>query len=116
MSTFSYCLYEGKEPTYDDYGNEVGSKLIYGDAISLDGNISASQGQSQIEMFGNNISYSKVILVDDMSCPIDEDTVLFVDKEPAYDEDGSPLKDYVVKQVAKYLDVIAYAIEKVQVS
>lgn len=37
-----------------------------------------------------------MIVTDDLSCPIDENTVLFIDKEPQYDEDGKPLYDYMV--------------------
>ena len=50
-----------------------------------------------------------------MSCPISEDTVLFVDKEPEYDGE-KPLYDYVVKRVAKSLNSISIAISKVNVS
>jgi len=57
-----------------------------------------------------------VIVTDDLTCPIDENSVLFVDKLPEYSEDGTPLYDYVVKRVAKSLNAIAYAIQKVNVS
>lgn len=51
-----------------------------------------------------------------MSCPIEETTVLFIDKKPEYDAEGNPLFDYVVKRVAKSLNVIAYAVKRVDVS
>ena len=57
-----------------------------------------------------------MIVTDDLTCPIDENSVLFVDKLPEYSEDGTPLYDYVVKRVAKSLNAIAYAIQKVNVS
>ena len=50
-----------------------------------------------------------------MDCPIAEDTVLFVDKNPEY-KDGKPLYDYIVKRVAKSLNSISIAISKVNVS
>ena len=61
------------------------------------------------------VSYDKVIVTDDMDCPIAEDTVLFVDKNPEY-KDGKPLYDYIVKRVAKSLNSISIAISKVNVS
>lgn len=42
-------------------------------------------------MFGNLESYDKVLITDDMSCPIDENTVLFIDKEPEVDSRGRPV-------------------------
>lgn len=79
-------------------------------------NVSAATGSAQVEQFGNFISYDKVIVTDNLSCPIDENTVLFVDKEPEYDADGNPLYDYIVRRVAKSLNSISYAISKVTVS
>ena len=51
-----------------------------------------------------------------MTCPIDENTVLFVDKEPEYDADGTPIYDYFVRRVAKSLNCISIAIAKVKTS
>ena len=68
-----------------------------------------------MEQFGQFVSYDKVIVTDDMDCPIAEDTVLFVDKNPEY-KDEKPLYDYIVKRVAKSLNSISIAISKVNVS
>ena len=57
-----------------------------------------------------------MIVTDDLLCPIDENTVLFIDKEPGYTEDGTPLYDYIVKRVARSLNSISYAVSKVSVS
>ena len=66
-------------------------------------------------MFGNLESYDKVIITDDMDCPIDENTVLFIDKDPEF-KDGKPTFDYTVRRVAKSLNTISYAVSKVKVS
>lgn len=65
--------------------------------------------------YGNLDSYDKVLITDDMSCPIDENTVLFVDSKPGYRQ-GKPAFDYTVKRVAKSLNTISYAVSKVKVS
>ncbi len=115
-STFWYLLYERKEPMTDEWGNETGEEqIIYKEAVSTRANISAATGYAQIEQFGNFAGYDKVIVTDDMSCPIDENSVLFVDVDPVY-KDGKPLYDYVVKRVAKSPNYISYAIRKVEVS
>lgn len=115
--TFWYCLYDRKEPIVDEDGNETGEEqIVYKPAQSLRANISAASGSSQVEQFGNLAGYDKVIVLDDTSCPIDENTVLFIDKEPEYDDDGNPLYDYRVKRVAKSLNSVSIAATKVSVS
>lgn len=81
----------------------------------MEANISPAAGYAQIQQFGQFISYDKVIITDDMTCPIDENTVLFIDKKPEY-KDGRPLYDYVVKQIAKSLNLVSIAVSKVNVS
>lgn len=115
--TFWYCLYDRKEPIIDEDGNETGEEqIVYKPAQGLRANISAASGSSQVEQFGNLAGYDKVIVLDDTSCPIDENTVLFIDKDPAHDEDGKPLYDYMVKRVARSLNSVSIAVTKVSVS
>lgn len=116
-STFYYLLYDGKEPVRDAQGLETGEeKVKYKAAVSMRANVSAASGTAQVEQFGNLVSYDKVIVTEDLSCPMDENTVLFIDKAPEYDEEGSPLYDYRVKRVATSINSISYAVEKVSVS
>lgn len=117
QTSFWYLLYDRKEPIKDEYGNESGeTKVVYQAAVAAQANISAATGSAQVEQFGNYAGYDKVIVTDDLSCPIDENTVLFIDKEPEYDEDGTPLYDYIVKRVARSLNSVSYAVSKVSVS
>lgn len=115
-STFWYLLYGGTESILDEYGNEIGAKKVYHDAVPMRANVSAATGAAQVEQFGNLQGYDKVILTDDIGCPIEETTVLFVDKEPEYDADGNPMYDYIVRRVAKSKNIISIAIGKVNVS
>lgn len=112
-----YLLYDHKEPVKDEDGNETGeSQVFYKAAVQMYANVSAATGTAQVEQFGNLAGYDKVIVTDDLTCPIDENTVLFLDKEPEYDDDGLPLYDYLVKRVARSLNSISYAVSKVSVS
>ena len=116
-SPFWYLLYDRKVSAKDEYGNETGEEIVfYKPAAEMSANISAATGSAQVEQFGNFVGYDKVIVTDDLSCPIDENTVLFIDKKPQYDEDGKPLYDYQVRRVAKSLNSISYAVSKVTVS
>ncbi|MBO5967267.1 MAG: hypothetical protein J6S14_02075 [Clostridia bacterium] len=136
---FYYCLYSGTERIIDEYGNDSGEEIItYEDPVLMYANISPATGQSNTEQFGNLENYDKVIVTTDMDCPIDENSVLFIDKEPEFTtgvtidyqesetvlggDDVTPVSvsvpayDYVVRRVAKSLNSISIAVKKVMVS
>lgn len=112
---FHYALYLGRVPIVDENGKKTGERTpSYGTVVSMKANVSPATGYTQTELFGTTDQYDKVILTDDLSCPITENTVLFIDKSPEYDSEGVPQYDYVVRRVAKSLNVLAYAVSKVQ--
>lgn len=114
---FYYATYITKEENKDENGYTTGTyKVIYSDAVKCKGNISPSSGLAQTEMFGNDITYDSVVVLDDVNIPIDENSVLWVDKAVEYDENGNPLFDYVVKKVARSLNSVSFAISKVKLS
>lgn len=116
LTPVHYCLYSERIPLTDDNGYETGEyKVGYGEAVQLMCSVSPATGYAQAEMFGNLESYDKVLITDDMTCPIDENTVLFIDKAPEF-EGGKPKYDYTVRRVAKSLNAISYAVSKVKVS
>lgn len=111
-----YCLYVDRKPLLDSDGNESGeSGVTYAEPVKLMCSVSPATGYAQANMFGNLESYDKVLITDDMDCPIDENTVLFIDKAPEF-KDGKPTFDYTVRRVAKSLNAISYAVSKVKVS
>lgn len=80
-----YCLYQGRVPVTDSDGYETGeTEISYSDPVELKVNVSPASGQAQDEMFGTLEDYDKVIITDWMGCPIDENSVLFVDMAPEY--------------------------------
>lgn len=124
---FFYSLYQGKEAITDDDGNVTGEyELKYGNPIEYYANISAAKGETQTRQFGENESYDKVIVMDNTAPPIDEYSVLWVDSAPSLDESGKLVlneqgeietpHDYIVRKVAKSLNVVSLAICKVNVS
>ena len=115
LRTIYYCLPGAVVSLTDAQGYETGERASsYSLAASLKANVAPPSGHSYVEMFGTFEDYDRIIVTDDMSCPIDENTVLFVDKAPAYDTNDRPLFDYVVRRVAKSLNYIAYAVKKVE--
>ena len=124
---FFYSLYEGREPITDEYGNVTGEyDAKHGNPTEGYANISAAKGETQTRQFGESETYDKVIVMDNEAPPIDEYAVLWVDLTPQLDENGSLAvnekgeiitpHDYIVKKVAKSLNVVSIAICKVNVS
>ena len=115
--SFYYARYEGKTENIDENGYTTGTYTVnYSKPIECYGNISASSGSVQNEQFGNHLQYDKVIVLDNVNVPIDENSVLWVDKSVEYDKNGNPVFDYVVKKVARSLNSVSFAISKVKLS
>ena len=110
---FYYALFTGEVPDVDENGYYTGEVSVsFADPVLYKkGNISPATGQSTVEQFGTLESYDKVIVTADMSCPIDENTVLWIDET-----DPDKPYDYVVKRVAKSKNGISIAASKVRVS
>ena len=92
--------------------------MKHGNPIEFFANISAAKGETHTRQFGENESYDKVIVLDSDAPSIDEYSILWVDVIPELKEDGTTdtPHDYVVKKVAKSLNVTSIAISKVNVS
>ena len=114
---FYYALYKGRNEVKDDYGNRTGEyEVVYDNPVSCKANISSASGVSEVNVFGVNLSYDKVIVLEDTS--IDEYSILWIDVVPEINEDGSTdtPHDYIVKKVAKSLNNVLIAVSKVQVN
>ncbi len=107
-----YALFGGKTPIVDEYGNATGEYAIsYGEPVFCRINVSAAKGEYESRQFGEMEDYDKVLVTDDLSLPILETSVLWIDNldiEQPY--------DYVVKKVARSLNSISIAVSKVKVS
>lgn len=89
-------------------------KVGYADPVEFRANVSAARGESNTDPFGVNTQYDKTVCSCDMNLPIDELSVLFVDKKPEFDSNGNltDKPDYKVVKVAKSLNSVLYAIKK----
>ena len=122
-----YAQYQGQTELTDSDGNYAGEKVAhYSTPVMMMANVSPTTGQSYAESFGYLKDYDRVLMTDWMECPIDENTVLWYDKEPddipaPGGEPGETVKssegfNYIVRRVAKSLNSIAIAISRVDVS
>ena len=125
--TLWYSNYSGKTAMEDEYGNETGEyEITRTNPLQYRANIRAARGEVVARQFGEEEMYDRVIATHDMSCPISEDSVLWIDKTPELDANGALKEDtngevitphnYVVKRVARSLTNILIAISRVDVS
>ena len=113
---FYYALYGAEVEEVDEEGNFTGETTIgYENPVKANANISASRGEASTEQFGISLDYDKIACSCDMTLPIDETTILWVDIKPVLDKNGATKTkhDYTVKKVAKSLNSVQYAIKKV---
>lgn len=105
-----YATYLSKQAVVDTDGFETGEvAATYSSPPTLmRAYVSAAKGSADIEIFGTSLDYDKVMITADTSCPVDENSHLWVDRTPT---DGD--YDYVVKRVSASLNSITYAIKRV---
>lgn len=112
--TFFYSLYSGKIELKDEYGNKTGEYDIeYTKPIECNANISSAKGESETRQFGNELIYDKVIVIDNPHIGIDEQSILWIDRLP--NEENTIPHDYVVRGIARSLNSVSLAVEKVDV-
>ena len=108
-----YALYLGKEQITEGGLRTGDYRELYGDPTELKANYSASNGEASEEVFGIGTNYSKTMVVEDKNCPIDEQTIIWIDKSPT--EGGSPVKhNFVVVQKAVSVNHVMYALMEVK--
>lgn len=104
-----YALYAGNLPLSDEDGNETGEYgPVYGEPHPYSIYITAAKGEREAGPFGGAEDYDRIMVCADPDCPIDEDTLLWVDTPT-----GGP-HDYLVAKAARSLNGISYGIKKVQ--
>lgn len=107
-----YALFESVSSILDEDGYDTGeNEPVYGSPIALSINVSGASGENAIQQFGSTIDYDRVLVTCDLTLPIDEQTVFWIDNT-----DTSKPYDYVVKKIAKSLNSTLIAVKKVRVS
>lgn len=117
LKNFFYALFDSKVPIVDANGHNTGRyELKYQNPEEMTAYISAARGVSDTEQFGVSLDYERTIITDDMDCPINETSILWIDVVPEIDGEGKTAtpNDYKVVKVAKSINYISYAIKKVR--
>ena len=113
--TIYYALFTGYTDATDASGYKTGEKVkTYGNPAPCRINVSPASGNVMWEVFGLDTNYSKTMTTADLSCQIEEDSILWVGITPDSDLVGvqNP-HNYVVVRKAVSLHDIVYAIREV---
>ena len=110
--TVWFQVYRGETEITDGYGNKTGSFVpSYGELQSAEMVVSPKRGEASLEVFGTLLDYDRTVSTADTSCPINEQTILWLDGAAT---DG-PYTHYV-KQRAPWKNSLMFAVKQVEVS
>ena len=108
----NFQTYVGQQEITDAYGNLTGTFVPqYSEMQSAYLSISPNKNNATAEMFGTLEDYDRTMVTSDISCPIDEDTVLWIDGQST----EKPY-NYIVLKRAPWKNSISFAIKQVNVS
>lgn len=121
--TLWYALPTGLTDVTDSDGLYTGEQTIsYATPVEVGMNISPATGRTVLEQFGIATNYDKVLVTDDMSCPITEDTILWIGLTPTTSVTNNNITtvtnnphNYIVTRIAKSLNSIVYGVLEVSV-
>lgn len=119
LRTFWYCLVAEEGTITDSDGFVTGEgNVLYEDPVAIKGTINPAEGRVYADEFGLREDYDKLIIVEDVNCPIKEDSVLYIDTPPEYDDQGNLLNshDYIVQRIAPALNHFKVIARKVKTS
>ena len=117
--------YEGKVQRVDSHGRLTGVyDVSYGKPVSYSPTLSPCSGNVISDGFGLGEDYDRTMILDEVGLPIDEASVVWIDRVPELERDGS-LKlgddmlpavpwDYVVGKVAESYSFTNIAVKKVE--
>ncbi len=117
MRTIYYALYEGMTDTLDTSGYKTGAKTkTYSVPQPFRVFVSPNKGDAEVEPFGIDTPYTNVATTFDMSCPIKEDSILWVDVVPENVPGGGnvPYTHSVIRR-AKAVNSLLFALKETDV-
>lgn len=78
----------------------IGERAGYNNPVSFDFETSAGKGTAQTEVFGSDVDFTRTISTTDMSIPIDELSLVWIEHEPEFLPDGTVDPDSADYKVA----------------
>lgn len=107
-----YKNYVRTEYEEDSSGRKTGHRtIVYGEAQTVYGTVSAPTGSASLQMFGTDENYSKTLVLDKPDIEITENSVMWVDKPYVEGE----AHDYIVRKVVRNRNFLFIGLRKVDV-
>lgn len=78
MQTIHYAMFEGMADIVRDGLKTGGKQKTYSEPVAFKCNVSPARGNADEEQFGISTDYDRTITTCDLTCPIDENSVLWV--------------------------------------
>ncbi|MBR1750439.1 MAG: hypothetical protein IJ740_06070 [Ruminococcus sp.] len=95
----------------DEYGNKTGTPVrVYGEMKSCEMSVSGSKGSADSQAFGIDLDYDRTLSTADMSCEIDEYSILWLDGADLDKE-----HNYIVKKRSATKNQLLFAVKQVKV-
>lgn len=119
METIYYALYEGVTDMRDSDGYKTGAKSkVYSTPRPFRIFVSPNKGDAEVEPFGISTEYTNIATTFDMTCPIQEDSILWVGVTPDLTAPGGGSVPYThsVTRRAKSVNSLLFALKEVSVS
>ena len=108
----NFKLYTGEQEIIDENGYKTGSIVPqYGEMQSAYLSVSPNKGNADLQMFGTLEGYDRTMVTADITCQINEYSILWVD-----DQNTQGPHNYFVRKRAPWKNSIAFAIKQVEVS
>lgn len=108
-----FKLWEGEREIIDEYGNKTGSYIpVYGLLQEAYLSVSPNKGNAERELFGTLENYDRTMTTADVNCPINENTILWLDGAPITNDDSH---NFIVRRRAPWKNSISFAIQQVDV-
>ncbi len=119
MQPVWYALLESKTELVDEYGNNTGTyKLHYSAPVKKYMSVRWNIGDVMLNPFGLNEDGRRRLATDDLNCPIELGTILWIDIEPDENgEDGAVKHNYELSgSVERSLNQLVYLVCEVKAS
>lgn len=107
--TIWYALRTGSTENLDEYGNKTGTYTeVYGEPVMYKVNVSPNKGTIDLERFGLDSKYTRVLTTTDLRCPIAMDSILWIGADP----ETEPY-NFVVERISPALNQLVILVREV---
>lgn len=107
--TIWYALRTGHTENTDEYGNVTGTFTeVYGEPVAYKVNVSPNKGTIDLERFGLDSRYTRVLTTTDLRCPIAVDSILWIGADP----ETEPY-NFVVERISPSLNQLVILVREV---